>query len=148
MDRPHGEAVHGRRMNQLYFSSACLPVGGGGGGDGFSIEGGGVNRAPQNWGRGGVWKNAQLTGPLVSYYELWCRRRRKFFSALKMVKFFFTNYLANDDFSEPPRRTDSKIPFSFFAGSRVWVTSEARGSVSVGFWGSRQLSPFWGRRGV
>ena len=27
----------------------------------------------------------------------------------------------------------------------LWVTSEARGSVSVGFWGSRQLSPFfWG----
>ena len=27
---------------------------------------------------------------------------------------------------------------------RVWVTSAARGSVSLGFWGSRQLSPFLG----
>ena len=31
-----------------------------------------------------------------------------------------------------------KIPFSFFSDFGVWVTSEARGSVSVGFWGSRQ----------
>ena len=37
-----------------------------------------------------------------------------------------------------------KIPFSFFPDFCVWVTSEARGSVSVGFWGSCQLSPFWG----
>ena len=40
-----------------------------------------------------------------------------------------------------------KIPFSFFSDFWVWVTSEARGSVSVGFWGSCQLSPFWGRGG-
>ena len=54
--------------------------------------------------------------------------------------------MANDDFSEPPRRADSKIPvFIFFADFFfwVWVTSEAWGSVSVGFWGARQLSPFW-----
>ena len=38
-----------------------------------------------------------------------------------------------------------KIPLSFFADFWVWVTSEARGSVSVGFLGSHQLSPFWGR---
>ena len=37
-----------------------------------------------------------------------------------------------------------KIPFSFFPDFWVWVTSEARGSVSVGFWGSCQLSPFGG----
>ena len=36
-----------------------------------------------------------------------------------------------------------KIPFSFFAAFWVRVTSGARGSVSVGFWGGRQLSPFW-----
>ena len=41
-----------------------------------------------------------------------------------------------------------KIPFSFFADFWVWVTSEARGSVSVGFWGSCQLSPFLGEVGV
>ena len=37
-----------------------------------------------------------------------------------------------------------KIPFSFFAKFRVRATSGARGSVSAGFWGARQLSPFWG----
>ena len=41
----------------------------------------------------------------------------------------------------------SKIPFSFFADFWVRVTSEARGSVSVGFGGSRQLSPLWGGGG-
>ena len=37
-----------------------------------------------------------------------------------------------------------KIPFSFFVDFWVWVTSEGRGSVLVEFWGSRQLSLFWG----
>ena len=41
-----------------------------------------------------------------------------------------------------------KIPFSFFAAFWIWVeyrvTSEAQGSVSLGFWGSRQLSLFGG----
>ena len=56
--------------------------------------------------------------------------------------FFFTEYMANDPFSEPPRRADSKNPiFIFFADFWVWVTSEAQESVSLGFWGSRQLSP-------
>ena len=41
-----------------------------------------------------------------------------------------------------------KIPFSFFPDSWVWVTSKARGSDSVGFWGSCQLSPFLGEGGV
>ena len=41
-----------------------------------------------------------------------------------------------------------KIPLSFFADFWVWVTSEARGSVSVGFWGSHQLSPLFGGGGV
>ena len=54
--------------------------------------------------------------------------------------------MANDDFSEPPRRADSQNPIFIFPDFWVWVTSEARGSVSVGFWGSCQLSPFWGVR--
>ena len=41
-----------------------------------------------------------------------------------------------------------KIPFSLLPDFWVWVTSEAWGSDSVGFWGSCQLSPFWGRGGV
>ena len=40
-----------------------------------------------------------------------------------------------------------KIPFSFFPAFWVWVTSGAWESDSVGFWGSCQLSPFWGRGG-
>ena len=31
-----------------------------------------------------------------------------------MVNFFSTKYMANDDFSEPPRRADSKNPIFFF----------------------------------
>ena len=41
-----------------------------------------------------------------------------------------------------------KIPFSFFPDFWVRVTSKALGSDSVGFWGSCQLSPFWGEGGV
>ena len=52
-----------------------------------------------------------------------------------MVKICFTQYMANDDFSEPPRRADSKNPVFIFADFSVWVTSEARGSVSLGFRG-------------
>ena len=61
-----------------------------------------------------------------------------------MVKFFFTKYMANDGFVNPLDALIPKFPFSIFGGFWVWVTSEARGSVSVGFWGSRELSPFWG----
>ena len=63
------------------------------------------------------------------------------------VKNFCTKSMANDDFSAPPRCADSKNPifiFFFLADFWVWVTSGARGSVSVGFWGARQLSPFFG----
>ena len=64
-----------------------------------------------------------------------------------MVNFFFLPNHGKDDFSEPPQRADSKNPIFifFFADFGVRVTSEAQGSVSVGFWGSSQLSPFWGR---
>ena len=42
-----------------------------------------------------------------------------------------------------------KIPFSFFSDFWVWVTSEARGSVSVGFLGVPSIEPFLGEgRGV
>ena len=65
--------------------------------------------------------------------------------SIKIGRFFFTKYMANDDFSEPPRRTGSKNPIFFFPDFGVWVTSKAWGSDSVRFWGSYQLSPFWGR---
>ena len=59
--------------------------------------------------------------------------------SIKMVNFFHQVYQMMT-FPEPPRRIDSKNPiFIFFANFWVRVTSEARGSVSVGFLGSRQV---------
>ena len=77
---------------------------------------------------------------------------------LGVCRSFSLAKLSPDEISAPPvsirieRTTPAalipKIPFSFLADFWVWVTSEARGSVSVGFWGSCQLSPFWGGVGV
>ena len=62
-----------------------------------------------------------------------------------MVKLFFhQNPWQMMTFLNPLDALIPEIPFSFFADFWVWVTSEARGSVSVGFWGSRQLSPVLG----
>ena len=58
--------------------------------------------------------------------------------------FFSPNTWQIMTFLNPLDALIPKIPFSFFADFWVWVTSEARGSVSIGFWGSRQLSAFWG----
>ena len=52
-----------------------------------------------------------------------------------MVTYFPTRNMANDDFSEPPRRADPKNPIVVFAEFWVRVTSGARG-VSLGkIWG-------------
>ena len=48
------------------------------------------------------------------------------------------------NFLNPPDALIPKILFSFFADFGIWVTFGARGSVSVGFWGSCQLYPFFG----
>ena len=100
--------------------------------------GGGVNGAPKIWG-GGDWEKGSVSqAPLVSYYELLRR--------IEIGQFFFSpNIWQMMTFLNPLDALIPKIPFPFFADFRVWVTSEARGSVSVGFWGSCQLSPFWGR---
>ena len=70
--RPHTRPLRG------------VPFGGGGcgahctGAVGLSTAGGqGSIEPPKNWGGSG--KRAQLTGPLISYHELWGRRRRKFY---------------------------------------------------------------------
>ena len=61
----------------------------------------------------------------------------------------FAKSMANDDFSEPARRADSKNPiFIFFANFWARVTPGALGVVLVGFWEARQLSPFLGRGSV
>ena len=62
-------------------------------------------------------------------------------------KFFSPNAWQMMTFLSPLDALIPKIPCSFFADFWVWVTSEARGSVSVGFWGSHQLSPFGGGGG-
>ena len=61
-----------------------------------------------------------------------------------MVNFFSPNVWQMMTFMNSLDALIPKIPFPFFADFWVWVTSQARASVSVGFWGSRQLSPFGG----
>ena len=61
-----------------------------------------------------------------------------------MVTKFSPNPWQMMTFLNPLDALIPKIPFSFFVDFWVWVTSEARGSVLVGFSGSHQLSPFWG----
>ena len=53
-----------------------------------------------------------------------------------MVRIFFSpNTWQMMTFLNPLDALIPKIPFSFFADLWVWVTSEARGSVSLGFGG-------------
>ena len=76
-----------------------------------------------------------------------------FLRTLKMVILFSpTKYVANDDFSEPPRRADSRnyififfLPIFFF-----WSGSPPGPGVSLGriSQGGRQLSFFLGAGGV
>ena len=71
----HLLTLHDSRMVQFaddwLLSAGCWL-----GTSGFHFGGGGGNRAPEKRG-GGFGKRAQLTGPLISYYELWRQRRRK-----------------------------------------------------------------------
>ena len=64
-----------------------------------------------------------------------------------MVNFFSPNTWQMMTFPNPRNALIPKIPFSCFADFWVRVTSGALGSVSVGFWGLRQLSLFWGEPG-
>ena len=57
-----------------------------------------------------------------------------------MVNFFFSpNAWQIMIFLKPLNALIPKIPLSFFAEFWVWVTSGARGLVSVGFWGGGAL---------
>ena len=69
---------------------------------------------------------------------------RKFLN-IKIGQFFPPDLWQMMSFLKPLDALIRKIPCSFFADFWVWVTSEARGSFLVGFWGSRQLGSFWGR---
>ena len=64
-----------------------------------------------------------------------------------MVDFFPPNIWQMMTFLNPLDALIPKIPFSFSPDFWVWVTSKAWKSDSVGFCGSCQLSPFWGRGG-
>ena len=79
----------------------------------------------------------------MSFDELWRRRCRRIIS-IENGQFFSTKSMANDDSSEPLDALIPKIPFSFFVKLWVRVTSGARRSVSVGFWGGMPIEPFWG----
>ena len=64
----------------------------------------------------------------------------KFFEHWTWSILFSTKYMANDDFSEPPRRANSQILIFIFC--RILGPGHLRGpgSASVGFWGRRQSS--------
>ena len=65
-------------LNIVFGIIIGMPLGTGSRAFNWLGGGEGGNRAPQNLGRGSG-KRAQLTGPSISYYELWRRRRRKIF---------------------------------------------------------------------
>ena len=58
----------------------------------FACRGGGQLVQPPKTG-GGVGKRAQVTGPLIGYYELW----PKIFLNIQNGQCFCTKYMANDD---------------------------------------------------
>ena len=72
----------------------------------------------------------------------------KFFEHCKWSKFFFTKYMANDDFSEPPQHADSKNPIFIFC--RFLGLGHLRGpGVSLGsICGVPSIQPFFWRGGA
>ena len=114
----------------------------------FKRRGGGVNRAPPKTGGGGVGKRAQLTGPVISDYELWRQRRRKFFAHRKWSIFSRTKCMPND-LSEPPRRADSNNPififfFPNFRSGPLWGPGVSLGRIL----GGPSIEPLFGGEGV
>ena len=69
------------------------------------------------------------------------------FSSTKIGRFFFTKCMANDDFSEPPRRADSKNPIFIF--SRLLGLGHLQGlGVRLGrILGVLSIEPFLGEGG-
>ena len=66
----------------------------------------------------------------------------------KKKKFFLPKAWQLMTFLNPLDALIPNIPFSFFAEFWVRFTSGPRRSVSVGFWGARQSTPFWGTAGL
>ena len=109
--------------------------------------GGGVNRAPENWGAGGSGKDSidKTINQLFSV-TLLPKAPKNILRIEDGQNVFSSSIWQMMVFLNPFDAMIPKILFSFFAHFWVRVTSEARGSVLGGFWGVRQLSPFWGGR--
>ena len=95
---------------------------------GFQVVGGGGSIEPPKSGGGG-WEK----GSIDRHHQ-----------SVLMKSGFSPNTWQMMTFLDPLDVLVPKVPFSFFADFLVWVTSEARGSVSVGFLGTCRLSPFGG----
>ena len=72
----------------------------------------------------------------------------EFFLRIKNGQFFFTKYMANDDFPEPPRHADSKTPifiFCQFLGlGHLWGLGVSLGRIL----GVPSIEPFLGTGGL
>ena len=69
----------------------------------FTSGGGGGSIEPPKTG-GGFEKRAQLTGTINQSLRSRAPKAPKIFLSIKIGRFFFTKYMANDDFSEPSTR--------------------------------------------
>ena len=79
---------------------------------GFHLRGGGGSIEPG--GGGGVQEQGSVDRHHLSVIKNSGAEGAEFFLS-KLVNFFPTKYMANDDFSEPLQVLIPKIPFSFFA---------------------------------
>ena len=115
---------------------------------GLASEGGvGSIEPPKSWGGGGGgggWEKGSIDWHHESDIT-GAEGADNFFEHHKWSKNFFSpNTWQMMTFLNLLDTLIPKIPFSFCADFWVWVTSEARGSVSLGFWVSCQFSPFLG----
>ena len=84
-----------------------------------------------------------MTGTINQLLSTLAPKAPKIILSIKNDQFFFSpNIWQMMIFLNPLDVLIPKIPFSFFA--HFWVTSEARGSTSVGYRGVLSIEPFWG----
>ena len=98
---------------------------------------------PKSWGGSGKGLNWQERESVI--LNSGAEGTESFFCIENGQKYFFLKYMANDEFSEPPRRADSKNPIFIFC--RIFGPGHLRGpGVSLGrILGGRSIEPvFWG----
>ena len=111
----------------------CRPPNGASGGVGSSTPGGrGVDRAPQDW---GVREKGSVDRTINQLLSTLAPTAPKMFFSIENGQNVFTKSMANDDFSEPPRRADSKKFHFVLPNSGSMSPPGPGGSVSVGFAG-------------